>query len=78
MTEQEVRRYLGTRFPTYRESLKSDDPLDGIVDSLGLFDIVDWIESRYKARIPNEEFSPRRLGTIQGIVAAIEEYRRPN
>lgn len=77
MIEQEVRQFLATRFPAYSAKLRDDEPLDRVVDSLGLFDLVEWIENHYSARIPHEEFSPRRFGTIGGIVSAIREFQSP-
>ncbi len=73
--EAEVRRFLKTRFPGYRDDLRLDDRLDGAVDSLGVFDLVEWAESTYRIRIPNEEFSPRRFASIRSIVDTIQEFR---
>jgi acyl carrier protein len=73
--ETEVRRFLKSRFPGYRDDLRVDDRLDGTVDSLGIFDLVEWAESTFKIRIPNEEFSPRRFSSIASIVRTIEEFR---
>lgn len=75
-TEREVRRFLKSRFSGYRESLGSSESLQRVVDSLGLFDLVEWVEKRFDARIPNEEFSPRRFGTISAICQSIEQFRK--
>lgn len=75
--EQEIRRFLASRFAGYKESLGLNDPLDRVVDSLGLFDFVEWVESRFGAKIPNEDFSPRRFASIAATIETIERYRKP-
>lgn len=74
--EREVRSYLKSRFPGYHDGLRPSDALDSTVDSLGLFDLVEWTETTYGIRIPNEEFSPRRFSSIAAIVGTIHEFQR--
>lgn len=74
--EQEVRRYLKNRFPGYHDGLRPHDALEATVDSLGLFDLVEWAESTFRIKIPNEEFSPRRFSSIAAIVGTIKEFQR--
>lgn len=75
-TEREVRRFLKSRFAGYRDEVGSNDSLERVVDSLGLFDLVEWVEKRFHARIPNEEFSPRRFATISAICESVERFRK--
>lgn len=74
-TEGAVREFLASRFSGYHPALAEDDPLDRVVDSLGLFDLVEWVEGRFGIRIPNEEFSPRRFASIAAICQTINEFR---
>jgi acyl carrier protein len=72
--EAVLRQFLGERFGSYREDLGRAELLEDIVDSLGLFDLVNFVEKRFSLSIPNEEFSPQRFVTIEQILETIEEY----
>jgi acyl carrier protein len=73
--EQAIREYLKSRFRGYRDDLSNDDSLRGIVDSIGQFEMVEFLEQTFEFRIPNEEFHPDRLSTIARIGETIEEFR---
>jgi acyl carrier protein len=73
--ETAVREFLASRFPGYHPGLGPEDPLDRVVDSLGLFDLVEWVEGNFGIRIPNEEFSPRRFSSIAAICNTVNEFR---
>lgn len=74
-SEQRLRQFLKSRFPRFSDKVGLDDPLDRIVDSLGLFDLVEWVEQSWSIKIPNEEFSPRRFATLREILATIQEFQ---
>lgn len=73
-SEKRLRQFLKSRFPRFSDKVGLDDPLDRIVDSLGLFDLVEWVEKSWAIRVPNEEFSPRRFATLRDILATIQEF----
>ncbi len=73
--ETAVREFLSSRFSGYHEGLSAEDPLDRVVDSLGLFDLVEWVEGHFDVRIPNEEFSPQRFSTIAAICQTVNDFR---
>jgi acyl carrier protein len=72
--ERMIREFLKNRFAGFRDSLTVNDSLDSIVDSVGQFELVGFLESTFKFRIPNEEFRPDRFATIARIGAVIEQY----
>jgi acyl carrier protein len=72
--ETRLRQFLKERFKNYRDDIGSSDPLDEVVDSMGLFELVDFIEAEFVVSIPNEEFSPQRFDTIENILQVIEEF----
>jgi len=74
-TESAIRKFLGERFGAYRDDIGADESLDGVVDSLGMFDLVEFIEQDIGVSIPNEDFSPRNFATISSILALIEQCR---
>lgn len=73
--EMAVREFLASRFPSYHAGLGPEDPLDRVVDSLGLFDLVEWVEGSFGIRIPNEEFSPGRFSSISAICNTVNDFR---
>jgi acyl carrier protein len=72
---QRIDSFLRSRFPTYADDLQLDAPLERHVDSLGLFDLVEWVESTYAIRIPTEAFSPRRFASVRSILLTVNEFR---
>ena len=73
--ETRLRDFLRQRFGGYRDSLSQSDSLTEVVDSLGLFDLVEFVEREFGVAIPNEEFSPRRFSSIEGILELVDELR---
>jgi len=73
--EKRLRRFLKERFGDYRDDISATDPLDGVVDSLGLFELVAFIEEDFSVSIPNEEFSPQLFSSIEKILQVIDEFR---
>jgi acyl carrier protein len=75
MNESKLRTYLKGRFARYSDDLGADSDLDGIVDSLGLFELVEFVESESGVRIPMAEFRPARFSSIREILAFVDELR---
>ena len=71
--EKRLRHFLKERFRNYREEIGPSDSLEDVVDSLGLFDLVSFVEKEFEISIPNEEFSPQLFSTIEGILGVIEK-----
>ena len=75
--EMKLRNYLKERFANYEDSIGSEDSLDGIVDSLGLFDLVAFLEEEFALSIPNEDFSPDLFSTIEKILLLLNGNQPP-
>jgi acyl carrier protein len=74
--EAVIRTFLKERFRGFHDDVGSTDSLAAFVDSLGLFELVEFVERTFEVRIPNEEFSPRRFDTIERILETVEDMRR--
>jgi acyl carrier protein len=59
----------------YRDSLAPADSLANVIDSLGLFDLVEFVENEFGVSIPNDEFSPRRFASIESILGLVDELK---
>jgi len=43
----------------------------GVMDSIGLLQLVDYLESRYKIEIPMEIITPENFDTLAGISRSV-------
>jgi acyl carrier protein len=54
------------------DQLTDDYPLRDIVDSLGLFEVVSFVESEFGVEIDNEELVPTNFDTIGRIADLVK------
>lgn len=61
------------------EELTDDYPLiqRGVVDSLGIFSMVSFVESEYGIEVEDEELVPEHFGSIAGIARLVGSKRSP-
>jgi acyl carrier protein len=74
-----VRQFITGHFSRARtRTLADDDPLleSGIVDSLGVLDIVSFIESDLGVIVADEDLVRENFGTIGRIAAYIETKQK--
>jgi acyl carrier protein len=59
------------------DELSDDYPLieRGVMDSLGIFSMVSFVESEYGIEIQDEDLVPANFGTIGGIVRLVGSKR---
>jgi acyl carrier protein len=68
----------------FRRKLKSGDVADedllhwnyfekGLIDSLGVIELVAEIETKYKIRFTDRHFQDRRFATVEGLAAIVAE-----
>ena len=72
---ESVRQFVVSNFPSVKNRvLHNDDPLleNGIVDSLGVLDIVSFLESEFGITAVDEELIPENFRTIQAIAGYVE------
>jgi len=73
--EERIRQYLKERFQNYRDDMPADSDLRGAVDSLGVFELAEFIEREFAVRIPTADFTLSRLSSIKNILALVDELR---
>jgi acyl carrier protein len=77
--DAQVRKFLAENFPLGEDpdQLPADASLleAGIIDSTGVVELVDFIESAYGIRVEDEELVPENLDSIRNIVAFVERKR---
>ena len=47
----------------------------GVIDSMGVLELVDFIDERYGIAVREEELVPENFGSIAGIVAFVQRAR---
>lgn len=69
--EDEVRHFLTDNFPLSANgfSLAGSDSLleTGVIDSVGVLELIEFIESRYEIEISDSEVLPENLDSIDAI-----------
>lgn len=71
-----IRQYIIGRFPgAVKQKLSDEDSLleSGIVDSLGILDLVAFIESEFGIAIEDDKLAPEYFGNISNLVRLVEE-----
>jgi len=72
----EIRRFLANRYNFGDGRLYGDDDplLDaGIIDSMGVLELITHLEESYGIKIGNDELVPENLDTISRIRAFLEK-----
>ena len=73
-----IRQFILSHFPSARRrSLRDEDLLieNGIIDSMGVLDVVSFIESEYGLTVLDEELIPENFQNIVRLAAYVENKR---
>ena len=68
--EGKIRAFLSLNFPLYKaEQVDRGQSLveSGVIDSLGILELVDFVEATFDLRIPEDELLPENLDSIGNI-----------
>ena len=73
---QQVRTFIFENFlfDAEESALKNDDSFleQGVIDSTGVLELVEWIEETFKIKIDDTELVPENLDSVNLIAAFIE------
>jgi acyl carrier protein len=78
--EKEVRKFLETEFPSFADKLTAM-PRDasliaaGILDSLGLLNVVTFVESKWQLKVAPKDFVPELFESIVSIANFVQVHR---
>jgi acyl carrier protein len=73
--QQRIYAFLLEKFPlARRQGLKQSDALleSGILDSLGILDLVTFIEAEFSITVADDELVPDNFQTVAHIVTFVE------
>jgi acyl carrier protein len=75
MIEERVRTFIVQELGAYGygSELRDDYPLlvNGLIDSLGIAELVEFIENEFGVRLELEELVVENFGTVSGIAALV-------
>jgi acyl carrier protein len=74
-TADRVRAFIVDQLGWRGEYLTEDYPLleNRVIDSLGLFRIVGFLEDEYGVKIPDSELVPANFATLETIAGMVEQ-----
>ncbi|MGB6962245.1 MAG: acyl carrier protein, partial [Candidatus Acidiferrum sp.] len=71
----QIRKFILEKFPLARkQQIKDSDPLleSGVLDSLGVLDLVTFVEQEFSVHVVDDELVPENFQTIDRIASFIE------
>ncbi len=71
---KDILEFLKSRgFLDGKKSVREHESLTdtGVIDSIGLLQLVDYLESKYKIEIPMEMITPENFDTLAGISQSV-------
>jgi len=71
-----IRSFILKKFPVARKrDLNDDVPLleSGIIDSLGVLDIVGFLEQTFDVKIEDDELTPDNFASIKCMVSFVQK-----
>lgn len=74
-----LRTFIGEHFPASRaRALGTGDSLleNGILDSLGILDVVAFLEAEFRIRVTDDDLVPEHFETLERLSAFVERKQR--
>jgi acyl carrier protein len=71
-----IKRYIVDKFPISRaRNLKDEDPLleIGVLDSLGVLDVVAFIEKEFQITLSDEDLLPEHFQSVASLAAFVSQ-----
>jgi acyl carrier protein len=78
--EEQIRECIMRQSPLARSrGVRDDEPLlqNGILDSMGILDLVGYLEDEFGIVVEDEELSPDNFQTIQRLAVFVSGKRNP-
>jgi len=76
--QRSIRSFIAEKFPAARKRTISDETAlleSGIVDSLGVLDVVGFLEETFAIKIEDDELTPDNFGSIHLLSSFVEQKR---
>ena len=76
--EAEIRSFIAQKFPGAKKLKLSDDTRllqSGIIDSLGILDVVAFIEQSLLISVSDDELTPDNFDSIRSLISFVDKKR---
>ncbi len=76
---QQIRNFINKQFPMARtRTLKDDDDLlqNGIIDSLGVLELVTYLEKEFAIDVLDDELIPETFQTVERLANFVQEKQQ--
>jgi acyl carrier protein len=80
-TTVKIKQFIVDEFmpDVWVDELDSDfDLLTGVVDSLGLLQMVAWLETEFDVAVDSSQLGPESFRTVDAIKAFVDQAREPS
>ena len=70
----QIRSFLTRQFPLIK-NVGDDQPLlgGGLIDSLGILEVVSFLESEFKIAVADEELLPENFGSVRSLSSFVQQ-----
>lgn len=78
---ERLRHFIAINFPLARNKTLADEQSlfqSGIIDSLGIMDLVGFVEEEFQILIADEDFLPENFETIARLTAFVQSKHNGN
>ena len=74
-----IRSFLNRQFPLTKNVGDEQSLLGGgLIDSLGILEVVSFMENEFKIAIADEELSPENFGTVRSLANFVQQKTNGN
>ena len=73
LVSESIRKFLVRQFPATK-NVSNDEPLlkNGFIDSLGILEVVTFVENEFNITVSDEDLLPENFGSVQNIAAFVQ------
>jgi len=75
-TREQIRQFVTSHFPLARQSPITDEDsllVKGIIDSMGVLDLVNFVADKFNISIADEELLPENFESIKNLTFFVEQ-----
>ncbi len=71
---ERLRRFLAQQFPATK-NVSNDEPLlnNGLIDSLGILDVVTFLEKEFGFAVSDEDLLPENFGSVTSLLNFVQQ-----
>lgn len=80
VTSMQIRNYLEEKYSSTRKGIRLNDNTllleEKVIDSVGVLELLFFVEETFRIEVPEEDISPDHFGTISKLALYIDSKKR--